>query len=229
MEERSDLPLRVLRELQKKGVLRDVILIGSWCHYFYRSYFDNAPEIPVLRTLDLDFLVPNPVRIRNKVDVPEILRGLEFDAVTSYLTGYTRYVHPQLEVEFLTPELGRGRDKPYEIKPLKVNAQGLRFLNLLQQHTIEVTTEGITVRVPEPAAYVLHKFLISGRRAKESKRERDLFSAREIGEFLLQDEGQRKMMQKIFDSLPEKWKRRMKASVKENSQAIHNLLFVGPA
>ena len=49
------------------------------------------------------------------------------------LTGYTKYVHPELELEFLIAELGRGKgNKPYEIPKLHINAQGLRFLNLLQ-------------------------------------------------------------------------------------------------
>jgi hypothetical protein len=47
----------VLKELQAKGVLGGLVIIGSWCQYYYRVLFDNAPEIPLLRTLDIDFSV----------------------------------------------------------------------------------------------------------------------------------------------------------------------------
>jgi hypothetical protein len=31
---------------------------------------------------------------------------LDFTPTHSYITGYTKYEHPELELEFLTPELG---------------------------------------------------------------------------------------------------------------------------
>ena len=65
MEEKYKLLFAVLRELFKAEVLDDLILIGSWCQYYYRILFDKAPEIPLIRTADIDFLVPNPPRIKN--------------------------------------------------------------------------------------------------------------------------------------------------------------------
>jgi len=47
-------------------------------------------------------------------------------------------VHPELELEFLTPELGRGKNKPYELPKLHINAQGLRYLNLLQSNVLKI-------------------------------------------------------------------------------------------
>jgi len=55
---------RVLIELDKAGVLTEIMLIGSWVLPVYREYFDNTPEIPLLRTADLDFLISNPTRIK---------------------------------------------------------------------------------------------------------------------------------------------------------------------
>ena len=73
MKRKSNLFLNTLKVLEKAGVLEDIILIGSWCHYFYRVYFSNAQEIPLLRTLDIDFLIPNPPKIHKDVNIPEIL------------------------------------------------------------------------------------------------------------------------------------------------------------
>ena len=137
MERKSNLFISILYSLYDVGVLEDIILIGSWCHYFYRVYFSNAQEIPLLRTLDIDFLIPRPVKIQKDVNIPEILERLDFIPQNNYMTGYTKYVHPELELEFLIADLGKGSgNKPYEIPKLHINAQGLRYLNLLQSHTI---------------------------------------------------------------------------------------------
>lgn len=226
MERKFNLFFAVLKELQKEGVLNKLILIGSWCHYFYRRYFNNAPEIPAVRTLDIDFLVPNPHRIRKEVNIPEILEKLDFRPMHSYTTGYTKYVHPELELEFLTPDLGKGRgNQPYKINNLHIQAQGLRFLNLLQAHVIKISYKKIVVQIPEPAAYVLHKFIIFERRRKRGKRERDLQSAINIGEFLLHNEEQKTKIYKIFSSLPESWKKRIKNNLKSNSQDLYSILI----
>ena len=47
----------ILTQLQDAGALKRLILVGSWCLLVYRHTYDNAPEIPALRTTDLDFLV----------------------------------------------------------------------------------------------------------------------------------------------------------------------------
>ena len=149
---------------------------------------------------------------------------MDFSPSSSYSTGYTKYVHPELELEFLTPELGKGRDKPYIINNLHIQAQGLRFLNFLQAHAIKINYENIEVRVPEPSAYVLHKFIIFERRVKKDKRERDLESAREIGKFLLKDENQKKKLKQLFDKMPKKWQNKIKSNLKENSAVLHEFL-----
>ena len=226
MERKSNLFLNTLNALYESGVLEDIVLIGSWCHYFYRVYFSNAQEIPLLRTLDIDFLIPNPFNIRKDVNIPEILGNLDFVSSHDYLTGYTKYVHPELELEFLIPELGRGQgNKPYEIPKLHINAQGLRFLNLLQSHTIKIEYENINVIVPEPSAYVLHKFIIQERRINKEKQKRDLLSSKEIGEFLIQNQTQQKKMSEIFNSLPVKWQKIVLRVLKINSKLLYDFLL----
>jgi len=143
------------------------ILIGGWCPLVYKEYFGNPVEISMQRTADLDFLVPNPLRIHKDVDVSVIFDELGFDRKVSLLEGYEKYVHPDLEVEFLTPERGRGKSKPYTIDKLHVNAQGLRYLDLIQNHTIKTSYKGVSINVPEPSVYVLTQ-VHSKRQAKET-------------------------------------------------------------
>jgi len=51
MEEKYELFASVLKALQEEGVLDGLVIVGSWCQYYYRILFNNAPEIPLLRTL----------------------------------------------------------------------------------------------------------------------------------------------------------------------------------
>lgn len=225
MNKRSNLFLATLNALHKTGVLKDLILIGSWCHHFYRIYFNNTPEIPAVRTLDIDFLVPNPPKVKKEINIPEILETLGFIAEHSYTTGYTKYVHPELELEFLTPDLSKGKgNKPYLISKLHINAQGLRYLNLLQSNTMKIKYKNVEVRIPEPSAYVLHKFIIFERRTKKDKKIRDLQAAKDIGEFLLQNKKQKKKLQDIFTSLPRKWQATIKNNLKNHSETLYEFL-----
>ncbi len=221
MTGQSDFLSAVLKALDKSGALEDIILIGSWCQYFYRIYFDQPHRIPAVRTMDVDFLIPNPPGIRKEINVPEILKKLDFIPAGDYPSGYTKYVHPELELDFLIPDLGRGRgDKPYKIPQLHVNAVGLRYLNLLQSHTMKITHKGIKVRLPEPAAYILHKFIIQKRRKNKDKKKRDLNAAVEIGEFLLEDEVQKEKLKEVFISLPKKWQTVIKRNLEIHSRII---------
>ena len=71
------------------------------------KYPRNVPPIWI-------FFVPNPPRIHKEIDVSLILNKLGLDRKVLPLDGYEKYVHPDLEVEFLTSERGReGPDLSY--------------------------------------------------------------------------------------------------------------------
>jgi len=100
--------LEVLHRFAEVGILKDIVLIGSWCLYFYKEYFYGVYVIPTLRTRDIDFLVPLPPKIKKRVDVPGILSDLGFVIEFVGSKGYLRLGHPDLIVEFLVPERGKG-------------------------------------------------------------------------------------------------------------------------
>lgn len=224
MEKEHNLFLTILTSLDKAEVLRNMILIRGWCPLVYKEYFGNPVEISMQRTADLDLLVPNPPRIHKDVDVSLIFEELGFDKKISLLDGYEKYVHPDLEVEFLTPERGRGKDKPYTIDKLHINAQGLRYLDLIQSHTMKTSYKGVSINVPEPTVYVLHKFIVSNKRKQSFKREKDIETARQLGEYILEQKSQRKKMREIYLSMPEKWKRDLNRIIKGASEKIYTFL-----
>lgn len=224
MKKEHNLFLKILHRLNKEDVLRDIILIGGWCPLVYKEYFGDAVEISLQRTADLDFLIPNPPRIHKDVDVSLIFEELGFDRKVSLLDGYEKFVHPDLEIEFLTPERGKGREKPYVIDKLHINALGLRYLDLIQSHIMKTSFNGISITVPEPAAYVLHKFIVSNKRKILFKKEKDIVTAKQLGEFLLEKADQRKKMQRIYLSMPDKWKKDLMKIVKDSSEKIYSFL-----
>lgn len=199
----------VLERLAKAGVLKDVVLIGSWCLEGYKSYFSRRTPLTTLRTRDIDFLVPRPSHIRASVDVPALLADLGF-VIDFHHGGYIRLIHPELIVEFLVPELGRGVDHPVRVPQLKVNAQALRFLNMLADRTITATFEGIPVHMPHPAAFALHKLLIAPRRqGRTGKQAKDLEAAIAVLE-ALHAHGETESVKRHFEAMPSRWQARIR-------------------
>jgi len=189
-------------------LLKELILIESWCQHFYRSYFAGLRYTPTIRTRDIDFLVPVPFRIKNKVDVEELLRDEGFVVTFSGGAGYMKLMHPDLIVEFLVPEKGKGSDRPYPLPQLSMNAQPLRFLDYLLQNTIRIEAEGLKIKVPHPAAFALHKLIISTRRTKEEKLLKDRKEALAILTVLVR-KGDAGEIRKMFEKMPAGWRKRV--------------------
>jgi hypothetical protein len=227
VEEKYELLSAVLKQLQAKGVLDGLVIAGSWCQYYYRVVFDNAPEIPLLRTLDIDFLVPNPSKFKTNVDVSQLLNQLGFDSDFDYHTGLVKYVHPDLEIQFLTPALGRAKDAPCEIKQLNINAESLTYMKMLQDHKFSMIHDGVTLWLPQPEAYVLHKILIIPKRKDPAKKEKDLMAAKSIGELCLEYETRRQRLKAIYAELPKKWQRTITGVLEPLSAAMHSFLAGG--
>ena len=205
MELQYALCRNVLKRLDDASVLQDLIIVGSWCLYFYRDYFAGTGYGPLIRTRDIDFLVPARSRLKHTADVPRLMQELGFVA-DFHRQGYMRLVHPELIIEFLIPERGRGVEGPVRLPQLGMNAQALRFLNLLAEHTVTIRTGGITVRLPHPAAFALHKLLIAPRRVGKQAKERA--EARTVLEALIA-KGEQRAVRKVYDSLPSRWQQQI--------------------
>lgn len=206
MQKRYALLFKVLKHFQNAGILDEIILVGSWCMYFYKNYFAEEKYNPSIRTRDIDFLVPLPIKSKKKIDVIEILKPEGF-IVTFNNCGYMRIEHPEIMIDFLVPEKGRGTDKPYPLPHLGVNAQALRFLDFLVQNTISLKSDNLRIRVPHPAAFGLHKLIISQRRKKEEKSLKERQEAI-IALNALIEKGESNKIKVIFDTMPITWRKK---------------------
>ncbi len=200
--------IEILKRLNKVGVLKEIILIGSWCIPFYKEYFKKIKYLSSIRTRDIDFLIPAPSRIKTKVDIPNLLKDLGFIVGFKGTKGYIRLEHPQIIVEFLVFEKGRGLDKPYPLPRLGLNAQALRFLNFLSQNTIHIKIENIPIVLPHPANFALHKLIILQRRRNLEKAMKDKDAAIKILRALIR-KGDLGIIRDTFHSIPQKWQKKI--------------------
>lgn len=212
-----DLCIEVLRRFNSRDLFDGVILIGSWCMPFYKEYFAGVKYRSTIKTRDVDFLVPHPGKIRVAVDIPELLKDLGFVIGYRGTQGYMRLEHPDLVVEFLSPEKGRGTDKPVPLPRLRMNATALRFLNFLAQETIKVKVADFHVFLPHPANFALHKLMISQRRQKEDKASKDRIMALEILNALLK-KGEAGKIKTVFCSVPSKWQKKILGTLTQEKE-----------
>ena len=207
----------VLRKLLKAGVLDHVVLIGSWCMLFYKDFFRIDTYTPSIRTRDIDILIPIPHRVPVKVDLPSLLQDLGFVLEFKGRGGYMQFMHPDLMLEFLVPERGRDSDKPYLVPKLGVNAQPLRYLDLLLRNAIRLTFEGVPIHVPHPANFAIHKLIISGRRTG-AKAQQD--QAQAIAVLVaLKEIGKLESARQVLDSIPVTWRRAAMKAARETGEA----------
>ena len=211
-----ELCLEVLRRFSKEGLLDKIILIGSWCLFFYQNYFKGKAgfRFSALKTRDIDFLIDKPSQIKKHIDVPELLKDLGFVVQFRGDKGYLKLDHPELIIEFLVPEKGRGSEKPYPLPNLGMNAVPLRFLSFLSQNTIKVDYHGIAVALPHPANFALHKLIIFQRRVKQEKAEKDKKAAIDVLRALI-EVGEKESIIKAYSSIPEKWQKKIIKGLKE--------------
>ncbi len=205
-----ELCLEILKRFNKAGIIDNFILIGSWCIYFYKEYFSSIPYIEqiTIRTRDIYFLINKPVSIKQEIDVPELLKDLGYITIFSGNRGYLKLNHPDLIVEFLVPEKGKGTDKPYPLPKLGINATALRFLNFLSSNTIKVKVDNFYLTLPHPANFALHKLIIFQRRLKEEKAIKDRNTAVEILKTLI-NKGELDIIKNVFNTVPLKWQNKI--------------------
>ena len=159
--------------MKREGILDKIMLVGSWCILLYEDYFKGKSILPILRTRDLEFLFPVPLNLDRKTDLYDLLKDLGFVLDYKGEQGYIIFEHPDLILEFLVPARGRGSDKPFPLDQLGINAQALRFMDALTRDPIHIQFNDVTVTLPHPVDFALHKLFIAGQRKDKDKAEKD--------------------------------------------------------
>lgn len=213
-KKKFDLFLEVLKRLQREGVLDKMIIVGSWCVLLYENYFRGKGMLPPIRTRDLEFLIPIPPSFDHATDLPELLKDLGFVLDYRGEQGFMIFLHPDLILEFLVPARGRERIKPYPIAQLGINAQALRFMDLLARNPVQVPFHDLHLTVPHPSGFALQKLLVAGRRKERGKAEKDRTQAVAVLRALLASK-EFGSVRTLHDSMPQSWQKTIKHELTE--------------
>ena len=202
----------IIETFKEEGLLPHVMLIGSWAEYIYQSHMESGFTAN-LRTTDVDFLYKNLKRPTDKKF--EIIKALEskgFACTQNRSSGVVKFVKEDiLDIEFLIRVLGKGDPQHQMIPSLGIVGIGLRDVNMLERYPLVIEARGYTLIIPEPEIYVLHKTLISTKRLKPEKREKDLDSVRGLLRHI-----NKERMKTMFDKLEKKQKKAIEENDKQN-------------
>lgn len=177
----------------------------------------------MLRTNDLDLLVSDPTHVRQNTDVAAILRELGFEPLHDFNTGLVKYEHRSLEVEFLAAR-SRNMERVLKIPKLNIEAQVLSYMEIAERYAINAKYKDFILRVPEIAAFVLHKAIVQTLRSTEVKQEKDAVTVRSLGNVVVLRDDMRKRIIEIFAGFPPKWKRIVLGMVEAHSPELNSIL-----
>lgn len=141
-----------------------------------------------------------------------------------HIKGYIRLCHPDLIIDFLVPERGRGLDKPYPLPQLGIKAQALRFLDFLVENSMKFKINDLNLNLPHPAAFAIHKLIISSRRPREEKKVKEREEAVRVIKSLIAKR-EEETINRLFNSMPRKWRTKVIRSLEE-SKAKEILAFL---
>ena len=215
--------VEILVRLQNAGALRRLVLVGSWCLLVYKHVYDNAPEIPALRTTDLDFLVREPNVNIPKINIPDILESLGFEPMNDLASGLTKYEREDLEIEFLVAKMRNG-ESVVKVPHLTLSAQMLAYMDIANKYAQPVTFNGIELNVPEMPAFVLHKILVQPLRNNEAKKEKDAATIGSLSDLIVDRAELAARAKEIFSEFPPKWRNKILSEAREKYSNIVKVL-----
>jgi len=190
--------------MQDAGILKHLVLVGSWCQDFYRYQYGNPKEIPATKTMDADILIPRHIpKVNPPVDIVAIMKRNDFIFEISRTSGLYIFNHPSLKVEFLTDPGAKSEELIRHFQDLGVSAQELHYMSLPLAYHYPLTYKHITINIPEPEAFALHKLIISQKRTNKEKAEKDMLTAQGMFQFF---QGKPKHIERLHHILSEQSK-----------------------
>jgi hypothetical protein len=182
------------------GVFRmGAVLVGSHAFVVLGNMLGVRWQDAIVRTEDIDIAHDHRIALAlardvEPMDVPKALGNPiprtsilnRDDPATSFQIRGT-----EIQVELLTPLVGRESSRPIRIPALATSATPLRFLDYLIEETqpaVVLGGAGVLVNVPRPGRFALHKLIVAARRvpraANVTKAAKDLAQAGALLQFL---------------------------------------------
>jgi hypothetical protein len=144
--------------------------------------------------------------------VHEIFRKRGF-ITQMYGDGFAKFIHRELTFEFLTDAGAKPDENRFSIKALNIVAQELHFMNIPLAHNMTVQYKDISLKIPEPEAFALHKLIVSQRRLKPEKRAKDIETAKGMFLFFKGKERHIQRLNQIISEMPKGWQKKITAAL----------------
>lgn len=219
--EKFDLLVKVLGDLQVAGILKHLVLVGSWCQDFYRYQFGNPPQIPATKTMDADILIPRRMpRVNPAVDIVEIMKKNDFIFEVSPQSGLYKFNHPMLKVEFRTDPGAKPDEVARHFEQLGVTAQELHFMSLPLSYNYPLTYKHLTFNIPEPEAFALHKLIVCQRRINKEKAEKDQLTAQGMFLFIQNDPKRVERLHQILAEQSKGWQKTIRKALENTGMEL---------
>lgn len=200
----------IIKVFSQNGI--KVVLIGSYCFPILKE--ELKFNLPTIKTQDIDFLVNVPYRGR-EIDLGSLLRPLGF-SIGFNADGSNYFTNGIFKIEFLAPQTGRGTERAIFIKPLKINATPLRYLNMLFDQQMEIEKEGYKYKVPSPWVLAYHKILVAEKRKTRDKKEKDMLQAIAILREVFKKPDTARKAITYLEALPPRWRSYIKKQIVEH-------------
>lgn len=219
---------RVIRGLADVGVFRlGGVLVGTHAFVVLGNVLGVRWSGTGLRTQDVDVAAERRMSVAlpgEGADIPETLESLEMGFLpvpgldpASPTTSF-KVRGRGLRVDLLAPSQ-RTEQKPVILHRFSAAAQPLRFLDYVMEGAIRaavVNGGGVSVAVPDPARFALHKLIVAGERPAimHVKRRKDLWQASQLLEILEEERpGDLVLAWEALVSRGTGWKRRVDAGL----------------
>ena len=203
--------------LDKATALPYVMVIGSWAEYLYTFYF-KTEYVPNIRTRDVDFLYPNIRKPSSPVKLEQMMKEAGFTVTRDTLTEVVKmFKEDLLEIEFLTRQVGAGKNLFTDIHGIGIRGQSIRDVNILSDYPLLISANGYNINVPEPSVYILQKIIINPHRMPPNKRAKDIEAIRNILPHIQQSERDLKVFEQIMNNCTPKEYRIIASVCKEHT------------
>jgi len=213
--------VETLTILDGLNLLDHVILIGSWAEYLYEQCSVIDGFISTTKTMDIDFLVRNIRKPRERVNLVDAFQEKGYELSFRH-TGVVTLIKDGFEVEFLAKQIGK--PEPVVDSPNFGKLETLGHMSIIDANTLTVVYQGVSVIIPHPAAFVLHKMIIN--KDRKAKQEKDANAVKNLVYALEEDDLMVKAFLAIYETLTVKETKSVKAFSEKYSLDLTDLVSV---
>jgi len=209
---------KIIEKLSDAGLFNaGSVMVGSFAFACYGNMLGIKISSELSRTEDIDFSVARTIDVAFSRDIKAVLLSAEPQLrdsvqINPSIIPFEMVTPDGFKVEFLTTKLAASDDVPVFIDRFNVYAQPLDFMDYLLEDTqiaVVLNGAGMSVTVPNPARFALHKLAVSQLRpiGLQTKIQKDINQATVLLDILVQDNPGALMlaMEEIFkrdDALP---------------------------